>query len=60
MTYGVRSADGIVTQAPSLEKATEWINYEFTTVLGPVGEELVRFNGAEWEAYELDKELQAA
>lgn len=49
--YGVKSAEGIITQAPSLAKAKSWIDYEFTTTLGHVGEELVRFNGAEWVAH---------
>lgn len=52
--YGVKSAEGIITQAPSLAKAKEWAGYEFKTVIGPVGEELVRFNGAEWVKYPLD------
>lgn len=47
--YGVKSAEGIITQAPSLAKAKSWINYEFTTNIGPVGEELVHFNGVEWQ-----------
>lgn len=52
--YGVKSAEGIITLAPSLAKARSWIEYEFTTNIGPVGEELVRFNGAEWEKYPVD------
>jgi hypothetical protein len=50
--YGVKSAAGVITQAPSLHKAKSWIDYEFKTVLGHVGEELVRFNGVEWITHE--------
>lgn len=50
--WGVKSAQGVITVAPSLEKAEKWANYKFHTAIGDCGEELVQI--APPESYEED------
>lgn len=54
--YGLRSAEGIVTIAPSLEHAVAWLDYEFPHTIGHVGEVLVEKCHGHW----VDKHLETA
>jgi hypothetical protein len=47
--WGVKSAQGVITPAPSKEKAEEWAKYHFHTAIGDCGEVLFCLDGPEME-----------
>lgn len=57
--FGVRSTEGIVTVATSLQQAKDWVAYKHQTALGDVGEELVKFANGDWHPLGLDNVAEA-
>lgn len=50
--YGLKSKGGIVTPAPTEEKAREWAGYDFKQRIGACGERLVKAVDGDWEELE--------